>query len=448
MGSWQDYLPPVNPVASVLAGKNCESVQAMPICENTPWLPFCHQRILEKWAELLAVHGKASIELRWEDYVRIRAEVYDEVFDRFTPAPAWMAAPVQATRPGLLDSRVERNGDELFHITRSGRRIRMGNFRDPSADDILEGRAALDPTWDTSLGFASFKDHGGWQPAANRVEEFRKGVPYVIGEPYDPDAMGQGDVIDVEDWIPRRGFVETDAEGKTSADDLLAAGAYEVANSVAERTQWRHAMYGGGTSPFQDTCYDLGFEGLMESMVLEPELVHAAARTHFLRPSSRDEAMKRSGIGIIYLFQMFGGGDLFGPRQFEEFVAPAVRQALDFYHDRGFRVVYYPMGNATPHLAPMRDLNWDGLSLEESRRDYVIDIAEVRRVMGPDRVLFGNVPTTLIETGTRDELVREARRQIRAAAKHGNFILSCGTPIMPGTPAERVRFFCRLPGLI
>jgi hypothetical protein len=445
---WKAFLDPRDAVSALLAGRNCSFVPSMPICQDTAWLPFCHQRIIEKWVDLLDARGADGIELRWEDYVRIRVEVYEEIFRHYTPAPSWFALPVQASRAGLEGSRIARRGDELFHLTRAGRVIRMGNFRKPSAEAILEGSAGLEPTWDSTLGFASFKDHGAWHPPANRVEEFRKGIPYHIAEPDDPDALGEGDIIDVEDWIPRGAFRAVPAGREATADEILASGLYDVVQAVAGRTNGQQAPYGGGTSPFQNSCYELGFEGLMESMVLEPDLVRSATAKYLPRPSPAHEAMKRAGVGIIYLFQMFGGGDLFGPRQFEEFVAPVVKQALDFYHERGFRVVYYPMGNATPHLGPMRELDWDALSLEESRRDYVIDIGEVRRVMGPDRVLFGNVATDLIEHGTREQLIGEARRQIRSAAEHGNFILSCGTPIAPGTPAERVRLFCELPKLI
>ena len=157
--------------------------------------------------------------------------------------------------------------------------------------------------------------------------------------------------------------------------------------------------------------------------------------------------MKRAGVGILYMFQMFGDGELFGPKQFEEFVMPVVQQALDFFHERGFRVVYYPMGNATPHLEPMRDLDWDALSLEESRKSYTIDMKHVREVMGPDRVLFGNVAAEMIEHGTREQLIEEARYQITHAGRNGNFVLSCGTPIAPGALADRVKLFCELPEL-
>ena len=364
------------------------------------------------------------------------------------PGPSWMASPVQATRPGLAGSKMTRRGGELFHVTRKGREIQVGDSSAPSSGQILTGDIGHDFTWDSQIGFASFKDHGGWHPPANRIEEFKKGIPYQLAEPEDPDALGQGDIIDIEGWIPRYAFSQIDAEGTPTADDRIDAGCYDVLKAVGERTAWQHTPYGGGTSPFQNSCYELGFEGLMQSMYLEAELVHQATAKFLPKPSATHEAMKRAGIGVIYLFQMFGGGDLFGPKQFEEFVAPVVKIALDFYHERGFWVVYYPMGNATPHLEVMKDLDWDALSLEESRRDYVIDMKQVREVMGPDRVLFGNVAADMIEHGTDDDLIEEARYQVTHAAEHGNFILSCGTPVVPGVKAERMKFFCRLPELI
>jgi len=351
---WKGYLEPKNVVMDLLAGRNAPTVPSMPICENTVWVSFCHQRILEKWAERIDASGGDSIAVEWDDYVAVRAEVCEEIFAHYFAGPSWMAVPVQATRPGLAGSTITRRGDELFHTTRTGREIPMGNFRRSSSEAILRGELGHDLTWDSQIGFASFKDHGGWHPPADRREEFRKGVPYQLAEPDDPDALGQGDIIDIENWIPRYAFSQTDAESKPTADDLL----------------------------------------------------------------------------------------------FEEFVAPVVKIALDFYHERGFRVVYYPMGNATPHLEPMKDLDWDALSLEESRRDYVIDIKEVRRVMGPDRVLFGNMAADMIEHGSDDDLIAEARTQITHAAEHGNFILSCGTPIAPGVRADRMRFFCELSHLI
>jgi hypothetical protein len=447
MADWKQYLKPRNPIMHMLAGNNSDVVPAAPICQDVPSLPFQHRRIVEKWAQRLADSGSKRLAVTWDDYLAIRVEVYREIFAHFSPAPSWFVEPVQATRPGLAGAHIERHGETMLFIDRTGREIPMGEMTAASSDEILRGRG-VEITWDSTLGFKSFKETGAWEPEPNRVQKFKAGEMYHISGPDDPDALGTGDCFDPESYLPRRAFEDMGVEGRPTPQQILDSGAYDVTRAVLEATGHQQPCIAGCTSPFQNTCYDLGFEGLMESMHLEPELVHQAAQLHMPKPSPRREAAKRSGIGILYMYQMFGGGDLFGPRQFEQFVAPAVQQALDFFHELGFWVVYYPMGNATPHLEPMKALDWDALSLEESRKGYTIDVKQVREVMGPDRVLLGNMDVGLIERGDRKAMLAGARYQITHAARHGNFILSCGTPILPGTPADHVKYFCDLPNRI
>ena len=425
---WKAYLEPKNPVMELFAGGSAKSVSAMPICADTPMRPFQARRIVEKWVERMRDAGTESMDLAWQDYVDVRAEVYGEIFTHYLPRLSWYLKPVQANREKLVDSKLTIRDDQLFHLASNGREYRMGDLDHPSSSDIRTGSSSeVEITWDSTLGWISFKDNANWDPPANRVADFKKGIKYKIVDFTDPDGPSE----DVEPWVPE-----------------YAMGGTEVLNAICEATGRQHTPYGNCTSPFESTCYQLGFEGLMESMYLEPELVHEATAMAQPKDSPGFETMKQNGIGILYMFQMFGGGDLFGPRQFEQFVMPAVQKALDFFHERGFWIVYYPMGNATPHLEPLKDLNWDALSLEESRKGYEIDIRRVRQVMGADRLLFGNMTVDHIDQGNREAMLKEARYQIKYAGESGRFILSCGTPIMPGTPAENVRYFCELPDLI
>jgi uroporphyrinogen-III decarboxylase len=95
-----------------------------------------------------------------------------------------------------------------------------------------------------------------------------------------------------------------------------------------------------------------------------------------------------------------------------------------------------------PLLEDLKQLPWTALSFEEDRKDYGIDLAEVRRVMGPDRVLYGNVDAPFIEKASDAELLREVERQIEVAGRGGGFVLSPGSPFTPDTRLARVRFFC------
>ena len=59
-------------------------------------------------------------------------------------------------------------------------------------------------------------------------------------------------------------------------------------------------------------------------------------------------------------------------------------------------------------------------------------------MIGPDKVLFGNLDALFVERASDEELLGEVRRQINVAGRH-NFILSLGSPLTPGTSLERVR---------
>ncbi len=426
--AWQEYLEPKNPLMELFAGKNPAITPSMPICQATSSLPFQARRIVEKWIERVGASGGNTIDINFDDYVAVRVEVFKEIFEKFVPRYSWFNTPTQASKEGLEGSKIQIRGEEIFHLTGEGKEHLMGSVAHPKSEDILAGAAdEVAVTWDSTLGWKSFKETPEWDPPANRVEEFKRGIKYEIND----SSSGDEGSIGSEPWIPAK-----------------AMGGTEVLHAVCIATEWAHTPYDGATSPFQNACYQLGFEGLMESIYLAPELVHKAAEMAYPKDGPGYKRTKESGVGIVYMFQMYGGGDLLGPKQFEQVVAPEVQAALDFYHERGFWVVYYPMGNATPHLEPMKDLNWDALSLEESRKGYEIDLKRVREVMGPDRLLFGNMPVEHIDQGNKEAMLKEARYQIKHAGQNGHFILSCGTPVMPGTPAEHVRYFCKLPEIL
>jgi len=56
-----------------------------------------------------------------------------------------------------------------------------------------------------------------------------------------------------------------------------------------------------------------------------------------------------------------------------------------------------------------------------------------------DTLGFESLMTGFLEA---PEIVGEVRRQIRVAGEGRRFAVSIGEPLPPGTPPERVRFFC------
>jgi len=88
----------------------------------------------------------------------------------------------------------------------------------------------------------------------------------------------------------------------------------------------------------------------------------------------------------------------------------------------------------------------DALSLEESKKGFVIDIEEVvERAQGKCAVLGNLDAVGVLQDGTEEELRAEIERQIAAGRKNGNrFVMSIGSPVTPGTSVERVRLYCDL----
>jgi uroporphyrinogen-III decarboxylase len=100
------------------------------------------------------------------------------------------------------------------------------------------------------------------------------------------------------------------------------------------------------------------------------------------------------------------------------------------------------MGNIHGVLDQIAAYPFDALAIEEGRKDYDLDVGEIRRRLGDERVLFGNVSCMQVVEGRPEEILAEVRRQIAVAGRSGRFVVSIGEPLPQGTPAERVRFFC------
>ena len=78
--------------------------------------------------------------------------------------------------------------------------------------------------------------------------------------------------------------------------------------------------------------------------------------------------------------------------------------------------------------------------IEESRKNFTQDVGDVKRELGDEIGLFGNVSGehTLLH-GMVDDVKREVIEQIRKAGRNGGFLSSSGTPIAFGTPPENVK---------
>lgn len=231
------------------------------------------------------------------------------------------------------------------------------------------------------------------------------------------------------------------APAPAQAEALSRSHQYDIARALTRRHP-DLPLYAYSGSPYNGLLGAFGFQEMMAVLAERPRAAHAMLQSSLPEPSARLAATRGLGVSIMFVEECLASADIISPAMYREFAFPYTRETLQFYEDRGFRTVFYFSGNLMPVLEDLKRLPFTALSFEEDRKGYGIDLAEVRRVLGPDRVLFGNLDALFVEKAADDELLAEVRRQIRVAGADGNFVVSLGSPFTPDTALDRVRLVC------
>lgn len=193
------------------------------------------------------------------------------------------------------------------------------------------------------------------------------------------------------------------------------------------------------------SCFSLWkFEDVMINISENPELIKFACR-HFLE-IRRHMVREYASIGTKAIWIEECMTDMISPGSFAFLNIPFVKQLVEEIHSLGMKSIYYYCGNPEGKWDHILSVGADAISLEESKKNFSIDIEEVvDRVNGKCTVL-GNLDSFhVLQDGTDEELRAEISRQVKAGRKNGSrFIMSLGSPVTPGTPVDRVQLYCDL----
>jgi uroporphyrinogen-III decarboxylase len=222
-----------------------------------------------------------------------------------------------------------------------------------------------------------------------------------------------------------------------------------IADGNADLAQQLLLEFGDTQFPFEHVstplwnCYFLwGFEGMMTMIAERPNLVqHACDRflTSGLRSIQRAATLGAAGIWIEDSLT-----DLISPKSFETLNLPYLHKLVEKIHACGMHSIYYYCGNPSGKLSLLLESGAEALALEESKKGFVIDLAEIVKVVQGRCVLFGNLDAIhLLPHSDEKKLRSEIRRQIAVGRENNSrFVMSLGSPVTPGTSPERVRLYC------
>lgn len=137
-----------------------------------------------------------------------------------------------------------------------------------------------------------------------------------------------------------------------------------------------------------------------------------------------------AGAQALQLFDTWGG--LLDEERYQRLAMPPLLRVLA---ELAGRVPLLFFSQGTAHLLPtLRTLPVDVLSV-----DWRLPLGQVRRIVGPDRVLQGNLdPGVLLAPAAEIETATAA---LLAAGRPGGHIANLGHGILPQTPPEHARLF-------
>jgi uroporphyrinogen decarboxylase len=137
------------------------------------------------------------------------------------------------------------------------------------------------------------------------------------------------------------------------------------------------------------------------------------------------------GAQVIQVFESWAHQA--SPKWFKQYAKPAAQKAIKIMKDKypDVPVIYFANGGSS-YLELQRDMGSDMIAV-----DWSIDMAEARKILGPDVPVSGNLDPTVL-FGTKEQIEEAVRDCIDKAGGPGKHLLNLGHGVMQGTPEEAV----------
>ena len=226
--------------------------------------------------------------------------------------------------------------------------------------------------------------------------------------------------------------MKTSVERLTQAGDLVAAWAQTTFAKIGELLTLGFPPYWGGATkaPFDilgDTLR--GTRNMVLDLYRRPEKVLAACER--LTSVALDFVRYRPGgaaTPVIFIPLHKGADGFMSDEQFRTFYWPSLRALLLGLIEDGYIPFLFAEGGYNSRLEVIKDLPKAGTIWLFDQTD----MARAKETIGQVACIQGNVPLSLMCTGTPEEVTEYARKLIETVGRGGGFILDVGAVVDEG----------------
>lgn len=229
-------------------------------------------------------------------------------------------------------------------------------------------------------------------------------------------------------------------EVKAALETLVKAGekSLEIATYSSRFTQQaREAgfpmQYGAVTQAPFDTLSDFfrGMKGTMLDMYRRPQKVIQACEK--LLPFMLEMAVngtRASGNPRVFIPIHWGLDSFMSPEQFRKFFWPTLRELMVALINEGLNPCPLWEGNCTARLEIIKDI-------PAGKACYAFeatDMVKAKEILGDTVCIRGNVPLSIMATGTPDQVRACCKKLIDTVAKEGGYIMDTSTGLDDAKP--------------
>jgi len=141
------------------------------------------------------------------------------------------------------------------------------------------------------------------------------------------------------------------------------------------------------------------------------------------------DGAKATGIPIVGIFLHKGFDGLMSDEQYKTFYWPTLRKVLIGLIDEGLTPFVYTEGDYTSRLEIIKDIPKGKLVYHIER-----DIFKAKEVLGGIACLTGGPPSSMLCTGTTEEVKDYCTKLIDVVGKGGGFIMNPEVPLIDEKP--------------
>jgi len=193
------------------------------------------------------------------------------------------------------------------------------------------------------------------------------------------------------------------------------------------------SIWGGMNGAPYDFIGDMlrGTMGIMMDMFKRPDKLQKAMER--LVPIAINETVSAAdnlSCPIIFMPLHKGTGGFMSNEQFKTFYWPTFKEVMMGLINEGLVPIPFAEGDYEPRLEIIKDMPRSSVVWYFER----MDMAKAKKVLGDNACIAGNVPVSVLCTGTPQEVKEHCKRLIETCAKGGGYILTGSAGVEEGNP--------------